>query len=112
MICPITQEEIIKAYALPCGHVFEEEEINKWLANNDNCPICRRNVKENSYEEVSCNNRDITKDSNKIKYRLERPDIPYRNAVIRLLGMPLGPERDDLQERTRHMRLERRLSRL
>ena len=45
-ICPITQDEIelgtlIKE--LPCGHKFSES-IDKWLTQENKCPVCREKV--------------------------------------------------------------------
>ena len=48
IICPITQEaiergEIIKT--LPCGHQFSDS-IDKWIYEENECPVCRENVIE------------------------------------------------------------------
>ena len=33
---------------LDCSHLFHEKCINKWIKNNNNCPMCRKNIKNNS----------------------------------------------------------------
>jgi predicted nucleic acid-binding Zn-ribbon protein len=44
LTCPISLESIIHAKALPCGHVFENEQILKWLRETSKCPVCRTPV--------------------------------------------------------------------
>ena len=43
-ICPISMEPIKEAKALNCMHVFEKECIDKWLEQNNTCPVCRFSV--------------------------------------------------------------------
>jgi len=49
-LCAIGQENIIIPYILPCNHVFEKENIEQWLINNNNCPLCRRDIHDDEYE--------------------------------------------------------------
>lgn len=47
LICPIKLEKIkINDYIreLKCNHKFLKDEIDKWLNNNNSCPLCRKNV--------------------------------------------------------------------
>lgn len=43
-ICPITMEPIRKKTAAitSCGHIFQKEAIQEWLASHDTCPECRQ----------------------------------------------------------------------
>ena len=48
IVCPITQEEILKGEIikkLPCGHKFSKG-INNWVISNNFCPVCREKVIE------------------------------------------------------------------
>lgn len=47
-ICPITQEVSKNPRITKCGHIFEREEIYKWLARPGvtTCPFCRQNLKQ------------------------------------------------------------------
>lgn len=35
--------------AMPCGHVFHDECLAKWLSNARNCPSCRKTLKKNQH---------------------------------------------------------------
>tara|TARA_Y100000992_G_C21218825_1_gene469363 strand:+ start:512 stop:829 length:318 start_codon:yes stop_codon:yes gene_type:complete len=46
IICPITQDSINNGETineLPCGHVFSKS-VNRWIFENNNCPVCRENI--------------------------------------------------------------------
>lgn len=43
VVCRMDPYEPVK---LPCGHVFCYQCVLRWLAENNTCPICRRNVTE------------------------------------------------------------------
>lgn len=46
-VCPITFEPLTihNACILSCFHLYDVECIRKWLVNNNNCPLCRENIK-------------------------------------------------------------------
>lgn len=45
-ICPITHEVINELSTLECGHEFEKNAIDQWLEQNITCPLCRKQVRE------------------------------------------------------------------
>ena len=42
--CPLALEQMRSAVIAPCGHTFEKSAIEKWLAKNSSCPICRAHM--------------------------------------------------------------------
>jgi hypothetical protein len=48
--CPISHElflpddEVLQI--IPCGHVFNNSEINTWFNQNLHCPVCRHNIRD------------------------------------------------------------------
>ena len=46
--CPICYCSMkdTKVYETCCNHHFHKHCLNKWLEKNDNCPICRKQLKE------------------------------------------------------------------
>jgi hypothetical protein len=51
--CPISLEEFKEGDSiieLPCNHIFNENNIKKWLKETPNCPVCRHDIiqKENN----------------------------------------------------------------
>lgn len=51
--CPISHEiflpddEVLQI--IPCGHVFNNSEINTWFNQNLHCPVCRHNIRDYSF---------------------------------------------------------------
>ena len=46
-MCSICLEEYIddrKLNKLKCGHIYHKECIMKWIKNNNECPLCRKEV--------------------------------------------------------------------
>jgi len=44
-ICPITSQVFFEPnQAMPCGHIFEMEAINKWRNTSVSCPCCRQPI--------------------------------------------------------------------
>ena len=44
-ICPICHEEdCVVRTVLPCKHEFHVHCIDRWLKNNNSCPVCRAKV--------------------------------------------------------------------
>lgn len=43
--CPVCLEEMQAPSVCPCGHMFCQNCISKWITRNQNCPMCRRAVK-------------------------------------------------------------------
>ena len=51
-VCPITMEPINDLRILPCTHKFESMAIEQWLIDNNNCPVCRTRVQNDSRREI------------------------------------------------------------
>ena len=51
-VCPITMEPINDLRILPCAHKFESMAIEQWLIDNNNCPVCRTRVQDDSRREI------------------------------------------------------------
>jgi len=43
-ICLCEFEDGDEVRSLPCFHMFHKEEIDRWLAQNNKCPICKHSV--------------------------------------------------------------------
>ena len=43
-ICQDTIDKDVIVRKMICGHKFHQECVDKWLENNANCPICRKNL--------------------------------------------------------------------
>ena len=43
--CSICLDNIDKAVATLCSHIFHEACIKEWAINSNNCPVCRQCVK-------------------------------------------------------------------
>ena len=55
LCCPICLEEYDNesAFALPCGHMYHADCIERWLENKDECPVCRTPARENADDVVT-----------------------------------------------------------
>ena len=45
--CPICQEELTREGSykkMPCGHVYHEQCLTRWLQIHNSCPVCRASV--------------------------------------------------------------------
>jgi len=53
-ICSITLEVINIPHTLLCGHIFENDAIQVWLARTNTCPLCRDyyNINEESTNQL------------------------------------------------------------
>lgn len=54
-ICTDTIKKNDNVIGLPCGHLFHNDCIEKYLEDNNTCPICKTNIEEamNSFPEAS-----------------------------------------------------------
>ena len=57
--CPILHEifqdnEEVRQI-IPCGHIFSNNELLRWLERNLHCPVCRFNLRENNVNEIIYN---------------------------------------------------------
>ena len=52
--CSICLEKIVNddKHITSCNHTFHEECITKWMSLNHNCPLCRKNLDLNIYDEI------------------------------------------------------------
>lgn len=46
LICPITMELFVDPVATPCGHTIERSEILRHFQTKKDCPICRKEIKD------------------------------------------------------------------
>jgi hypothetical protein len=62
--CPICFEDIKKdnEFITGCSHRFHSVCINKWLENNNNCPMCRKKIKFANIHEQQINHIDYAVD--------------------------------------------------
>jgi E3 ubiquitin-protein ligase SHPRH len=44
--CAICIKPMTEAAMTPCGHVFDKECVEKWIASAGRCPVCRRTVRK------------------------------------------------------------------
>ncbi|KAM4663578.1 E3 ubiquitin-protein ligase RNF213-like [Discoglossus pictus] len=59
-MCPVCQEDPKEPVCLPCGHIFCQLCLKKWLeTRNMNCPLCKADLPENFTIRVSKELRDI-----------------------------------------------------
>ena len=58
-VCPISLEQIKTAFKLSCGHVFEKENIIDWLSSKKTCPLCRKDVTEEDFINISAKKIEI-----------------------------------------------------
>lgn len=78
--CPISHELFQETdevrQIIPCGHIFSNTEINRWLERNLHCPVCRYNLREHGTNNSSTTS---TSDSsgNVVENNLLRYDIRY-----------------------------------
>ncbi len=58
--CPITHEQFTAndnvIQIIPCGHIFNETSLLRWLETNSTCPMCRYNL----LRQTTINNRQNT----------------------------------------------------
>lgn len=76
--CPISHElfqstEEVRQI-IPCGHIFSNTEINRWLERNLHCPVCRYNLRENepANRNEDLNTNIVDNEPNRLRY-----DIRY-----------------------------------
>jgi hypothetical protein len=45
--CPISEEIFFEPeMAVPCGHIFEKDEIKQWMTSKSTCPCCRSEIEK------------------------------------------------------------------
>ncbi len=59
--CSICLENIINEEhknITTCNHIFHSECMAKWMSLNHNCPLCRKNLDLNIYDEIDVEEND------------------------------------------------------
>lgn len=55
IICPITCEIANYPVKTNCGHIFEKEELLKWLEISSTCPLCRKKLLNGKKKDTTVN---------------------------------------------------------
>lgn len=109
--CGICLDELVNAYALPCGDVFCEKCISRWLQDSLTCPLDRQPVPAEVKDDIDYNSTAPSLDSSttrnpvstspplhfvtlangdrvNISWPLERPNGPPYHSVINSTNQP------------------------
>lgn len=57
IICPISHQIMNEPMITKCGHTFDSICLDKWMEDNDNCPMCREDLSQSDINK----NEEITK---------------------------------------------------
>ena len=109
--CGICLDELVNAYALPCGDVFCERCISRWLQDSMTCPLDRQPVPAEVKDDIDHNSTAPSLHSSatqglvsvpppihfitlangnrvNISWQLERPNGPPYHSVVNSTSQP------------------------
>jgi uncharacterized protein YbaR (Trm112 family) len=88
--CPILHEIFQETeevrQIIPCGHIFSNTELLRWLERNLHCPVCRHNLRENSSTNLENNsnqenNLNVDLSANLLENTLNRYNYDIRYDI-------------------------------
>ena len=83
--CSICLENIINEEhkkITTCNHTFHEECMAKWMSLNHSCPLCRKNLDLNIYDEIDEENDNDGNDNPIINNSNTNNNISYNNTSL------------------------------